>query len=281
VYYGQASANSLYLGRLDVEFDADGVVVNAEGDTVFLSGYITPDAEAADLIAELDTQVVALREEAIGATTDILLVGNRNVCRVEECNLGNLIADAMRVETGAQIALMNAGGIRADIEAGDITLGEVLTVQPFGNLISTFELSGADVIAALENGVSTLVVDGDVVPRADLNGRFPQVSGIRYTFDVSQEPGSRIVSVDVLGEDGSYSPIDEAATYLVVTNNFVRTGGDGYEVFATNAIAPYDYGRVDFEVTRDYIISLGTITDENVMVEGRITMTGATVAPLE
>jgi 5'-nucleotidase/UDP-sugar diphosphatase len=281
VYYVQAGSNNVYLGRLDVEFDAAGVVLSAAGDTIFLSKYITPDPEAQALVEELDTQVAALREEPIGATTDILLVGDRTVCRVEECNLGNLIADGMREATGAQIALMNAGGIRAGIEPGDITLGEVLTVQPFGNLLSTFDITGADLITALENGVSTLVVEDGVISRADLQGRFPQVSGIRYSFDPNLEVGSRITSVEVLGEDGEYTELDPAATYSMTTLNFVRTGGDGYEIFNTNAIAPYDFGAVDYEATNNYLAALGTITDENAPVEGRITMENATVAPLE
>jgi 5'-nucleotidase/UDP-sugar diphosphatase len=281
VYYVQAGSNNLYLGRLDVEFDAEGVVTSAEGDTIFLSKYITPDPEAQALIEELDTEVAGLREEPIGASTDILLVGDRNVCRVEECNLGNLIADAMRSQTGAQIALMNAGGIRASIEPGDITLGEVLTVQPFGNLLSTFDITGADLITALENGVSTIVVEDGVVARTDLQGRFPQVSGMRYSFDPNLEPGSRITSVEVLGEDGEYTELDPEATYSMVTLNFVRTGGDGYEIFNTNAIAPYDFGSVDYEATNNYLATLGTVTDENAPVEGRITMENATVAPME
>lgn len=281
VYYGQSGANNLYLGRMDVEFDAEGNIVAAEGDSIFLSRYIAPDEEAADLIAELFTEVEALVLEPSGATTEIELVGDRSVCRIEECVLGNLIADAMRSNTGADIAIMNAGGIRANIDAGDISLGAMLTVQPFGNLTSTFEATGADIIAALENGVSTVVATDGVVERTDLQGRFPQVSGIRYTFDPTQEAGSRIVSVEVLNDDGSYSPIDEAATYSVATNNFVRNGGDGYEIFATNAIAPYDFGEVDYQVTRNYLVSLGAISGENAKIEGRITMTGAELAPLE
>lgn len=282
IYYGQSGANSLYLGRMDVEFDAEGVITSAEGDSIFLSSYITPDETLAGIVADLDEEVVALREQATGASTDVVLVGNRNVCRIEECPLGNLIADAMRAHTGAQIAIMNSGGIRADIDAGEITAGDLLTVQPFGNLLATFELTGENLIAALENGVSRVVVgEGNVVARADLNGRFPQVSGIRYTFDPLQEVGSRIVSVEIDNGDGTFSPIDPAATYSVVSNGFVRQGGDGYTVFAENAIAPYDFGAVDWEVTRDYVVSLGTITADMIATQGRITMTGATLAPLE
>ncbi|MBC8098220.1 MAG: metallophosphoesterase, partial [Armatimonadetes bacterium] len=106
IYYGQSLANTQYLGRMDVTFDVDGVVTAATGDSIFLSRYITPDETAAALIAELDIAVSALGDELSGATTDILLTGDRTVCRIEECNLGNLIADSMRFNTGAQIAIM-------------------------------------------------------------------------------------------------------------------------------------------------------------------------------
>ncbi|MBZ0308102.1 MAG: bifunctional metallophosphatase/5'-nucleotidase, partial [Anaerolineae bacterium] len=138
ILYVQTGSLNLYLGRLDVEFDANGVLTGWEGDTILLSGYITPDPDMADLIEELSGPVTALQEEPTGASSDVLLVGDRAVCRVQECNMGNLIADAMRAETGAQISIMNGGGVRASIEPGDINFGEVLTVQPFGNTISTF-----------------------------------------------------------------------------------------------------------------------------------------------
>ncbi|MBL8162342.1 MAG: 5'-nucleotidase C-terminal domain-containing protein [Anaerolineae bacterium] len=276
VLYGQAGANGLYVGRLDVEFDAAGVITSSSGDTILLSRYITPDAEMEALINELAGPIEELRATAIGATTDVELVGDRAVCRVEECNLGNVIADAMRAETGADIAIMNGGGIRADVDAGEITLGEVLTVQPFGNTIATVTLTGADVIAALENGVSRLTVENGVVIRGGANGRFPQVSGIRYTIDPTLEAGSRIVSVEVLGDDGTYTAIDPAANYAVVTNNFVRQGGDGYSVITENGVNPYDFGRVDYEVTRDYLVANSPITTD---VEGRITYVNATVEP--
>lgn len=272
ILYVQAASSNVYMGRLDVEFDANGVLADWDGDTILLSQYITPDPEMADIIEELSGPVTALQEEPTGATTDVLLVGDRTVCRVQECNMGNLIADAMRAETGAQIAIMNGGGVRASIEPGDINFGEILTVQPFGNTISTFEISGADIIAALENGVSGIVVENGVVVRDGAPGRFPQVSGLRFTFNPTLEVGSRIVSVEVEQEDGTFAPIDPAATYSVVTNNFVRTGGDNYTMFAENAIDPYDFGRTDYEVTLDYIIENSPI---NAAVEGRITLEGA------
>ena len=206
----------------------------------------------------------------------MFLVGDRAVCRVQECNLGNFVTDAMRAETGAQIAITNGGGIRSNVPVGvetpadialsapmTVTLGDVLTVFPFGNLVSEFQLTGADVVAALENGVS-LVEEGA--------GRFPQVSGIRYTWDGSKPAGERIVSVEVLGEDGTYTPIDPADTYSLASNDFMRRGGDGYEVFATNAIDPYDFGKPLDQVLQEYIAANSPIAPA---VEGRITRVDA------
>jgi 5'-nucleotidase len=278
IIYAQAGSNNQYLGRLDVEFDADGLLSDWGGDTILLSRYITPDPEAEALVTELAGPVEELRNTSIEAEAAELLVGDRAVCRVEECGLGNIIADAMIAETGAQIAIMNSGGIRANIEAGDITVGEVLTVLPFGNLISTFELTGADVIAALENGVSTIVVQDGQVVRQGAQGRFPQVGGIRYSFDPNLEPGSRITSVEVMGEDGEYAPIDESATYTVVSNDFLRQGGDAYTVLAENSINPYDFGRPLDEVVAEYMIANSPVTPE---IEGRITVENAEVVPLQ
>lgn len=277
ILYVQAGEKSIYVGRLDVTFDAEGVVTAGNGDAILLSRYITPDEEMAALVGVLEEPVTTLQEQPINAATDVLLVGERTVCRIEECNLGNVIADAMRAETGAQIGIMNGGGIRASIEPGDITLGEVLTVQPFGNTIATFDAQGVDIIAALENGVSQIKVEAGLVVRAGGAGRFPQVSGLRFSFDPNLEAGNRVQSVEVLGENGEYSEIDLEATYTVVTNNFVRQGGDGYSMFSENAVNPYDYGRVDYEALVDYLAANSPIT---AATEGRITIVNAEVEPL-
>jgi 5'-nucleotidase len=237
IYYVQAGANNQFLGRLDLTFDASGVVTAASGDVIALSRYITPDEELAAIVAELAVGVEALRSQPIGASTAVNLVGDRSVCRIEECDLGNLIADAMRAEAGTQIALMNGGGIRRDIPAGEITLGTILELHPFGNLISTFEISGADLLAALEHSVARIALnDQGQVERDGGSGRFLQVSGMRFSFDPTQPAGSRVVSVEIQQEDGSFAALDPAAVYSAVTNNFIRTGGDGYSVFNDKAL---------------------------------------------
>ena len=152
----QAYAYSKYVGHLELNFDDEGNLTYASGDTILLDASVEEDpeivarvAELAGPIEEMKTRVVAEAAEAIE--------GSRDVCRAMECPMGNLVADAMldRVkDQGVQIAIQNGGGLRASIDAGEVTMGEVLTVLPFQNTLSTFEVTGAQILAALENGVS-------------------------------------------------------------------------------------------------------------------------------
>ncbi len=263
----QASTKTVYLGRLDVEFDGDGLVSDWDGDAILLSRYISPDPDISDLIAGLAEPIAELRAQPVGEAAVALTGTSPRLCRIEECLLGNVISDAVLEDTGVDIVFQNGGGIRADIAEGQVTLGDVLTVLPFGNLISTFELSGADVIAVLENSVSRIELDENNNPSVDgASGRFMQVAGLRYTFDATQEVGNRIVSVDVM-QEGEYVALDADAIYSVATNDFVRAGGDGYSVLAENAINPYDQGRPLDQVVADYIAANSPIS---AMLEGRI-----------
>jgi 5'-nucleotidase len=279
ILYAQAGERNIYLGRLNVVFDAEGVLTSWNGDTILLSRYITPDPDMQALMDELAGPIETLRATPIGAEAGVYLTGNRRVCRVEECTMGNVITDAMRADTGAQIAIMNGGGIRADIDEGEVTVGEVFTVLPFGNTVATFDLTGADVIAALENGVSRIALnENGQVERDGASGRFPQVSGIRFSYDPNLEAGSRIVSVEVLGDNGEYTPIDPAATYSIVSNNFMRQGGDSYSVFLENGMNVYDFGSPLNDVVVNYMIANSPVVAE---IEGRITVVNAEVEPLE
>ena len=251
----QAYAYSKYLGHLEVTFDDDGNVVYASGDTMLLDASVEPDAEIAARVAELAGPIEEAMGEVIGESTDVI-EGSREVCRAMECAMGNLVADAMlaRVaEQGIDVAIQNGGGLRATIDAGEITMGEVFSVLPFQNTLATFQLTGAGIIEALENGVSQ-VEEGA--------GRFPQVSGMSYTFDLSQEPGSRISNVMIGGE-----PIDMDATYGVVSNNYMRGGGDGYASFV-DAENAYDFGPGLEEVVATYI---GENSPYAPYTDGRIT----------
>jgi 5'-nucleotidase / UDP-sugar diphosphatase len=246
----QAGEYGKYLGEITITWDDSGKVISAEGAPILLDASVTPDQGFIDRVAELAKPLEELKAEVVGEAT-AAIEGNRDVCRVMECGMGNLVADAQldRVkDQGVTISIANSGGLRASIDAGEITMGEVLTVLPFSNTLATFEISGADLIASLENGLSQI---------EEVAGRFPQVAGLKYTFDKSQPAGSRLVGDVLVGEGDTWAPIDPAATYGVVTNNYVRGGGDGYELFGSNATNVYDFGPPLEQVVADYIAKLG------------------------
>ena len=250
-----------WLGDLTIGFDANGditTVVAAQPTEVAPS--IDPDPGFENRIKVLVQPLVALRSQPVGEAA-VALNGARADVRSKETNLGNLISDAMLEKTrpaGVQIALMNGGSIRTSIDAGPITLGEVLEVQPFGNTIVLVTLTGAQLKEALENGVSQVET---------VAGRFPQVAGMRYSFNKGAPVGSRVVSVQVADGKGGYTNIDPNGSYRVVTNSFLITGGDGYSVL-TQGTGKYDSGFIDSDVTAEYIGAHSPISPS---VEGRIT----------
>ncbi len=257
----QAGEQLEVMGRLDVEFDPDGILTSWEGDAIELNAEIADDPDMLDLIDELRQPLEGFRLQVIG-TTDVFLQGEEEVCRYEECNLGNLITDALREATGADIAFHNGGGIRASIEVGEVTVGDVLDVLPFNNTFFIFELSGVDIINALENGVSH-------VELTEGTGRFMQVSGLRYSWDGSREVGRRIVSVEVLNDEGEYETLDPDEEYTVATNDFLFAGGDDYDMFAENSRNSYDFGLTLDEIVRNYIDQHSPINID--VTDGRIT----------
>ena len=256
----QAYAFGKYLGRLDVSFDAQGVVTAAVGEPILIDGKVTEDSSLKARISELAKPFVELRNKVIGSTVSAI-DGAKGNCRSGECAMGNLVAEAMldRMKgQGVTIAIQNGGGLRASIDAGDITMGEILTVLPFQNAISTFQLKGSDVVAALEGGVSGI---------EEGKGRFPQVAGLRYEFDPAIPPNTgRITKVEVLKDD-TWTAIDPEALYTIASNDFLRSGGDGYVTFAENAINAYDYGPGLEEVVVDF---LGKTQPYEPFLDGRI-----------
>ncbi len=217
---------------------------------------VTPDPAVAARIAELEKTLSAELNVEIGKTATEL-DSRRPAVRGGEAAIGNLIADAMRATTLTDVALMNGGGIRANklYAAGStLTRRDVLAELPFGNVVVVVKLSGADLKAALENGVSA-VEEGA--------GRFPQVSGMTVVADVSKPAGSRIVSVEIGG-----APLDPARTYSVATNDFMARGGDDYVALRRGGyvVGPRD-GKLLATVVIDAIALNGTVSPK---VEGRV-----------
>jgi 2',3'-cyclic-nucleotide 2'-phosphodiesterase (5'-nucleotidase family) len=221
---------------------------------------VTPDAETQEMVDKFQAQLDESLNVEIG-TTEVALDSRRNVVRAEESAMGNVIADAMRAATGADITITNGGGIRADrtYDPGTVlTRRDILTELPFGNVTVVTELPGSQVLAALENGVSQVEKGA---------GRFPQVSGISFAFDASAPAGSRVSEV-MVGD----AALDMDKVYKVATNDYMLSGGDGYgSLGGGKVIINAGNGNLMANDVIDYVAGMGKITTP---VEGRIRKLG-------
>ena len=180
---------------------------------------IAPDPATAALVKEYDERITPIAQRVVGEAAETITRTNN---AAGESPLGQLIADAQREYAGTQIAFMNPGGIRADIQAGPVTYEEIFSVQPFDNQVAKMELTGDQIYRLLEQQFPPAQTSGN---------RILQVSGIRFSYDSTQPVGQRIREVRVVAEDGSATDLDRAATYTVAANSFLATGGDGFTVF--------------------------------------------------
>jgi 2',3'-cyclic-nucleotide 2'-phosphodiesterase (5'-nucleotidase family)/predicted AlkP superfamily phosphohydrolase/phosphomutase len=228
---------------------------------------ITPDAAIQARINDLNAQLAPILGTVIGSS-------NKFIPRADQCGgstgrtceslVGNVVTDAMRTKyssIGVQFAITNSGGLRADLTCPTtdnpsdfcpaytpppylITRGQVLTVLPFGNIVVTLQVNGAELKTMLENGVSRM-------PAVD--GRFPQVSGLCFTYDIAAPAGSRVTSAVLANADATCSAtavdLTAASTYKIAENDFMASGGDGYPFF-TPRITTQD---IMDQVTADYI----------------------------
>ena len=255
-----------------------GVVTITKGEDAFETKVESVSAETlTDEAKEVADRAAAIQKEidddygAVFAKTEVKLNGDKDPGnRTQETNLGDLICDAMvwgAKENGESVdaAITNGGGIRATIEAGDITKKDVNTVLPFGNTLSIVKVTGTELLEALE--ASTYCTPTAI-------GGFPQVSGIEFTVDTEQEfdegdlyPGStyhkpasvKRVTIQTVGG----KEFDPEATYAIATNDFLAAGGDTYYAFSASSVN-YDLGLPLDEVLMDYIKEelKGTVTAE-------------------
>ncbi len=256
----QSYAYSRYLGDLALEFDAAGAVVSATGDSVLLDASFAEAEDIAARVAALAGPIETLKNTAV-AELAAPIDGSRDNCRARECEMGNTVTDAMLArlnDPAITIALGNGGGLRASLEAGPVTLGDVLTVLPFQNALYTMQLPGSTIIAALEHGVNG-VEEGA--------GRFPQVAGLRFRLDLSVAPNEgRVSGVEVRTADG-WAPIDPDEMYGVVTNDFMAAGGDGYAMLASDGVGGYDTAIDLADALAEYLTENAPFAPE---LDGRI-----------
>ncbi|RLW68343.1 MAG: hypothetical protein B6D68_03810 [spirochete symbiont of Stewartia floridana] len=265
----QAGSYNKYLGNLTVTFDDAGVATSWWGDPILMAASVPLDEEIADYVAGLSKDLEPLIGKVLGTVKTELTTS-----RVAESSLGNFITDAMLYDVrdqGVQVALTNGGGIRADVGTGDLTMGKLMEVLPFGNLIATFEIKGSDLRQVFEHGVSRT---------EEQHGRFLQMAGARIVWDPAGEPfdyatqtGGRITEVYIDDRKGGWNPLDPDAIYKVAANNYIRAGGDGYLVLKEKAIDPYDAGTLDLDAIEIYMEEvLNSVIDYK--PEGRIQRVG-------
>jgi len=252
----QAGCYGRWIGRFDLDLAPDGRILAHGGRVLPVTPALAEDAQVAAIVAGYGRALAELRAHSIGRSPAAL---PNSDCRKGECGLGNVIAEAMLAAVPhAEIAVTNGGGLRAGLPEGNIALGDVLEVLPFGNTLATLTLRGGDLKEALEIGLSRYAQNG---------GGFPQVAGLRYRFDPDAPVGQRLREVSVAGE-GGFGPLDPERVYRVVTNNFNRRGGDGYTPFRDKALEAYDNGPPLEDVAAAYIAADGAFRTR---LDGRIT----------
>lgn len=220
---------------------------------------VTPDPDTQAKIDAYQANLDKSLAEVVG-TTSTPLDSRRNVVRGEESVMGDLIADAMRWATNADVAIANGGGIRGDrtYDAGaQLTKRDILTELPFGNITMVTQIPGSQVLAALENGVSQVEKGA---------GRFPQVSGLSFTYDPTAEAGKRVIEV-MVGD----AALDLNKVYTVATNDYMLGGGDGYSALGGGKVIPRADGGVLANDVIAYLQKMGTVAPK---VEGRIKTVG-------
>ncbi len=263
--YVETSIDGRYLSPLDLrveigEKDGERTIAWTPMFRFIDTADVTPDPDSQAMVDRFQAQLDESLNVEIG-TTEGALDSRRNVVRAEESAMGNLIADAIRAATDADLAIANGGGIRGDrtYDAGTVlTRRDILTELPFGNATVLTELPGSQILAALENGVSQVEKGA---------GRFPQLSGAEMVYDPTAPVGSRVVSVTIGG-----APLDPDKVYTLATNDYVLGGGDGYAALGGGRVLiDAGNGNLMANDVMNYIAQTGTVTAK---VEGRIRIVG-------
>lgn len=271
----QAYAYTKYLGKLVLTFDSDGEIIRAVGLPICLNQSIPQDPDVLRLLDQYRNNTLSLTEDIIGNTSLDLSASN---CNEEECNLGNLITDAMVQRyasdyksgtnhwTDAPIAIIQAGAIRTSIAHAtmptNITKGDLLAVMPFEGNLTAVTMNGTVLLRVLEVSAADYYTD--------MNSRFLQVSGLRVIYDMKKPKGSRVVNAQARCWTCSvplFINVYENSIYKVIMPGFLAKGGDGYSMFLDLYSEPLGYSEL---TSTEYYIS--HYSPVFAQVEGRITI---------
>ncbi|TKS75323.1 5'-nucleotidase [Collichthys lucidus] len=270
----QAYAFGKYLGYLKVTFDDAGNVMRSTGNPILLDSSIPQDPTFLADVEEWKKNLANYSAQVVGETL-VFLNGTAEECRFRECNLGNLICDAM-VNNNIRFsdeeeewnhvgaAIYNGGGVRTSIDEhtrnGSITMEDLLSVLPFGGTFDLAQMKGSTLRKAFEHSVKRY---------GQSTGEFLQVSGLHVEYDLSKPPGRRVKSLSILCTKcrvPQYEPVEDEAVYTVVLPSYIMTGGDGFSMLK-NETLKHNSGDLDISVVSKYITQRQKIYTS---VEGRI-----------
>ncbi|XP_014391351.1 PREDICTED: 5'-nucleotidase [Myotis brandtii] len=269
----QAYAFGKYLGYLKVEFDAKGNVITSHGNPILLNSSIPEDPTIKADINKWRVKLDNYSSQELGKTI-VYLNGSSQSCRFQECNMGNLICDAMINNNlrhldemswnHVSMCILNGGGIRSPIDErnnGTITWENLAAVLPFGGTFDLVQVKGSTLKKAFEHSVHRY---------GQSTGEFLQVGGIQVVYDLSRKPGDRVVKLDVLCTRcrvPHYEPLRTDEVYKVVLPSFLANGGDGFQMLREEVLE-HNSGDQDINVVSQYISKMKVIYPA---VEGRIT----------
>ncbi|KAF4092161.1 hypothetical protein AMELA_G00017720 [Ameiurus melas] len=276
----QAYAFGKYLGYLNVTFDSEGKVLKAVGNPILLNSSIPEDP---DIKADVDSWKVKLANysaQFVGRTL-VYLNGTFEECRFRECNMGNLICDAMVHHyikypddlqwNHVSACILNGGGIRGPIDErsknGSITMEDVISVLPFGGTYDLVQLKGSTLLQAFEHSVHRY---------GGNTGEFLQVSGFQIEYDLTKIPGERVKKVNILCTQcrvPQYEPLDPKKVYRVIMPSYLVDGGDGYSMIKEEKLK-HDSGDLDISVFAGYISERQKVHPS---VDGRIRLINSSV----
>ncbi|XP_073811844.1 protein 5NUC-like [Musca autumnalis] len=257
----QAYAYTKYLGKLHVQFDKDGNLIKFDGTPILLNSEVPRESDVLELLEVYRPEVAKLENDVVGHSK-VFIDGRREICNSRECNLGNLVADAMvhaRVMedlggtywTDAAVAFVQAGGMRNGIEPrsdGTITAKDVTSVLSHNNDLYVSKISGKTLLAALEHSAS-------MIDQKEPNG-FLQMSGVHVTYDYNNPIGSRVVNAEIRCAACTipvYEPLDEDKHYNVIVSHFLLHNGDGYTFHEENGSEPQHMKNKEVDVLTLYL----------------------------
>lgn len=240
-----AARATRYLGDLSITFDAAGIPVYWAGGPRELVPALPQDEAMTRLVAGYAEGLARYRTEIVGRHS-VRMPDGMEACRKGDCFSGLLTADAFLEygrKQGARLALVNGGGIRASLPAGDISRGDLLALHPFDGQVYVREYSGEQIREALEHAVSG--PDGE-------RPQLLQVAGLTYEADTSRPAGQRLRAVHIVDERGRRHALDPQARYGVVLSDFLASGGDGFGMLQQGRLLATSPLSVR-ELTGDYI----------------------------